>query len=333
MSLAHGARADASGASGERVLGDANQAEALFRAGKESLAREDYAAACPKFAESFRIDAATGTLLALAICHERAGRLASAYYEYTEVLARSKGESRPDRERAARQRSTALAARVSTLTVSMSQVGQVAGLEVRVDGSTVDARQFGKPTPIDGGAHVVEVWAPGSKTWRTTLTLAASIDARTVVVPPLEPEVPQARDAAREAARAARHARSRSPSHVDESYGPTATQWLGIAATGVGIVGLGVGAYFAVLAMSKNRSSSAGCEGDVCTAEARGDRLDARQAGDRATISLAAGGAIAVTGLVLILAGGEPERDSRHALRAAPLIGARTAGATLQGSF
>ena len=56
-------------ASARAAEGDAASAEAAFNAGKERLAQQDYAHACPLFADSFKADPATGTLLALAICH------------------------------------------------------------------------------------------------------------------------------------------------------------------------------------------------------------------------------------------------------------------------
>jgi hypothetical protein len=313
------------------AAGDAERAERLFAEGKEHLAQQDYAGACPLFAESYRLDAATGTLLALAICHERAGKLASAYREYNEVLARSKQEPREDRERAARERVTALAARISTLTLSVSEVSGAPGLELRVDGAVIDPQQAGKPIPVDGGEHVVEAWAPGKKTWRTTLVIAASIDPRTVIVPKLEAQAPEAPPPARRASVTARRA-TRTPRRAPESNAPTAVQWLGIAAIGAGVVGLGAGGYFTLRALNQNQKSNAGCEGDVCTKEGRRDRLDARRSGDVATIAFAAGGALAAAGFVLMIAG-RADTESPRGVTAAPWIAPRAAGASLRGSF
>ena len=79
--------------------------------------RGDAHAACPKLTESLRLDRATGTLLALAMCHEVDGHLASAWTEYLEVIARAKRDGRPDREEAARQYAHALEARLSMLDI------------------------------------------------------------------------------------------------------------------------------------------------------------------------------------------------------------------------
>lgn len=56
----------------------AQVAESLFREGRDAVKKGDYAVACPKFAESQRLDPANGTLLNLALCEEGWGRLADA---------------------------------------------------------------------------------------------------------------------------------------------------------------------------------------------------------------------------------------------------------------
>src|SRR5262245_53123818 len=62
-------------------------AEALFRQGKDLLAAGKTSEACPKLAESQRIDPAGGTLIALALCYEADGKTASAWVVFGEAQA------------------------------------------------------------------------------------------------------------------------------------------------------------------------------------------------------------------------------------------------------
>lgn len=316
---------------------DAVKADELFRSGKERLAEKDYARACPLFADSFRVDAAIGTLLALAICHEREGKLASAYREYAEVVARSAGgDARADREKAARERMTALVNRLSTLTISIVEVGRVEALEVRINGSVVDPAQLGKAIPVDGGKQTIEAWAKDKRTWRTEVAMAASIDAKTVVIPALEQAPAKFRQVAA-AARPVQRLRGTRPPRSDRSRRHSFSPWWGITTLGVGLAGVSVGTYFTISAIRKNQDSNAGCDGDLCTGDARQERLDARHAGNLATVAFVAGGVLATIGVVLLIVSGHSARADRAADRAAlagaPWIGPRAAGATLRGSF
>jgi len=348
--------------SAQAETGDVVVAEALFRDGRQLLAQKDYAHACPKLAESFRRDPASGTLLALAMCHERDGKVASAWGEYADVASRSKLEGRADRAKAARAKADELEPRVSKLTISISpDYGDTAGLEVKRNGVVVQTALLGTALPVDGGTQTVEATAPGKKKWRAQMALAASGDRQMITVPKLEdegdppravakpaatprarapepPSVPTKEDAPAEPTPAPKPdvasdiAASITPD-ADSGRGLTGTQRLGIATGAAGLVGLGAGAFFTFRAVSKNNDSKSGCYGDMCLPGAKQDRLDARTAGNLATIGFIAGGALTAAGVVMYIVGRRSSSAQTSSLEAVPLAGPDALGAGLRGSF
>lgn len=148
MGSARGARAEG---------GDPVAAEALFRAGRTAADRGDYVSACAKFAESHRLDPAVGTLLNLGICNEQLGKIATAWQIYREVAQRLP----PGDERIAiaSTHASALEGKLPHLTLALS--GAPAGTTVLRDGVELGSASLGLPLPIDPGAHVVLVRAPG----------------------------------------------------------------------------------------------------------------------------------------------------------------------------
>src|SRR6185437_4688623 len=176
---------------GGEAGGDVARAEALFQQGKRSLEKGDSAAACPKLAESLRLDKATGTLLALAMCHESEGRLASAWAEYAEVVARAAAEGRTDREQAARRSVRALEPKLSTLTIEVpAEAAAVDGLRVERDGLSLAAPAWSTAVPVDPGRHVVTASAPGRRTWSISVQIGALAEGMRVAVPVLAPQAP-----------------------------------------------------------------------------------------------------------------------------------------------
>lgn len=177
---------------------DAAFAETLYRQGRDLMAQGKAAEACPKFAESQRLDPATGTLLNLAACYETVGRLASAWLAYTEAAVAARRDGRADRVNFAEQRITRLEPKLSRLTVVVSAGAEVEGLEVRLNGALLGSASRGVPTPLDPGTYRIEATAPGKKRWSEQLVIGKDAATHTATVPPLEdapldsPDTPEA---------------------------------------------------------------------------------------------------------------------------------------------
>ena len=116
---------------------DKATAQALFDDGKRLLKEKSYAEACPKLAESMRLDPALGTKLHLADCYEKNGQTASAWVLFREAAEQAKIANQLDRFKKASDRADALALRLCRLRIEVSVEAEVTGVEVVRDGRFV----------------------------------------------------------------------------------------------------------------------------------------------------------------------------------------------------
>jgi hypothetical protein len=325
---------------------DAAGAQALFDQARDLIKQGRFAEACPKLQESNRLDPGIGTQFHLADCYEQSGRVASAWAAFLEVASQARASGQNDRETAATKRAEKLQARLPRLVVNVPEASKTPGLEIRRNGMLVGSAQWGSPVAVDPGEVEIAASAPGKQTLRQTLRLeegktasyslpalaqgesvaaAVAAPAEPVVapqaataVPPTTPTVPQPRD----------------EPVAKSGNGP----WI-IALAGVGVVGVGVGSAFAVMAKSKYNESKGNCDmDDVNQCGSRGVELrnNARSRGDIATVGFIAGGAALAGAAIVWLASGSS--DPKHAasptnLHAAPTIGPNLAALFVQGRF
>jgi hypothetical protein len=164
-------------------------AETLYQQGRQLLAQGKMSEACPKFAESHRLAPATGALLNLAFCHEAEQKLATAWLEYSEGMARARRDRRQDRVQFAEQRLAAIEPKLSHLTlVTDPGADGVAELEIRVDGIALGNAARGAPIPLNRGEHIVEARAPARAPWSERVVVDREAMKIVVRVPVLASE-------------------------------------------------------------------------------------------------------------------------------------------------
>ena len=309
------------------------RADELFERGKALLSAGDYQQACALLSESYQADPATGSLLALALCHERAGHTASAFQAYRQVALRARAEEQPERAQVASQRAQALEAGFSTLTIDVRQVEGAAGLEVLVDDVPLPLEQVGEPIPVDPGQVCIEVSADDRLPWRTSLVVDPGRNVLHVVAPRLEARpAPIAPVVAVRAASAEPKARpAKEPPPRDRRY--IALRRAGAVVLTAGAVGVVAGGGLVVRAVRKDNDSEAGCVDDACTPAGRRDRLAARTAGNAATATLAVGGALVGAGVVAYLVARRRHDQRESRLRAGLWTTPQLAGVSFGGEF
>jgi serine/threonine-protein kinase len=317
---------------------DKATAEALFDQGRTLLVGGDYAAACPKFSESLRLDAGLGAMLYVAQCYEHAGQTASAWAQFREAAAIAAKE-RDSREQLARDRAARLEPTLSKLVVLVS-APDTAGLVVMRDGSALGRVLWGVAVPVDPGAHVISARAPGKKEWAATAQVWPSSAGATITVPRLEemtgappPEPVTSQPQALPAPAAGGDA-------ALPAIPPAASDGLGmqravaLVAGGFGLVGVALGSYFGMQAEAHlNDSNAAGhCRaGNRCDAFGVQARSEASTDATISTIAFAAGGAAIGGAVVLWLT--VPGTRARARVGLAPSAGNGERGLFVRGAF
>jgi len=292
-----------------------DRADVLFREGLSLFDAQQYAQACLKLAESVRLETATGSLLALAACHEAQGKTASAWFEYGAVIERSRSEGREDRVQAARQHRAALEPRLARLIIGISpEVRGTLGVVVMRDGTAVKADSWGTCVPVDPGEHSVEASAPGRQSWSTTVTLTGDGASASVTVPPLAEVAGDAWSHSEGGARL-----------------PASLRASGVATGVAGIVALGIAGYFTGQAIHRNDDSQSDCIGNQCGPTGRQDRLSAIASARAATAATVIGGVLVAGGVALFVVGAAHETGPT--LAAAPAIDPRGAHLVLGATF
>jgi hypothetical protein len=303
------------------------QAEALFQEGKRLMAKGSYAEACPKLAESQKLDPGGGTLVTLVLCHESEGRTASAWAEFGEALTLALKDGRVDRATVAREHGARLEPKLSRLTVRVPpSVSVLAAVQISQDGIELGRPSWGMALPVDPGEHQIVARAPGKKPWTRFVVVAADADRQAIEVAPFEDE-PVAPTPP---------APTEIPSAPASGSGYRNAGWI---IGGTGVVLLGIGSYFGIRAIADHSTAKDRCPTSACT-DLEGVRANdsSRNEADLATAGFALGGAALGVAAFLFLTSppsalAVPPSSRKARVRWEPRFLGRGAGAALSADW
>ncbi|MGQ0507200.1 MAG: hypothetical protein ACT4TC_17975 [Myxococcaceae bacterium] len=135
----------------------------LFGPARRNL-QGKFASACPLLEQSYALEPALGTLLNLADCDEKRGRLVKAYLGFNEATAWAHRTKEGIRKEAAASRATALKTRLSWIALSATSPPE--NLTVSVEDFSVKLGAMPQSVPVDPGAVSLIARAPGFLPWK-----------------------------------------------------------------------------------------------------------------------------------------------------------------------
>ncbi|MDI1450368.1 tetratricopeptide repeat protein [Polyangium sp. 6x1] len=305
-------------------------AEALFTQGRALLDQGRHAEACLKLAESQRLDPKLGTLLNLAVCHEKEGKTATAWAEYISAASLARGKGQKDREQFARDHVAELKKKLAYVVLRME--APPAGLGMKLDDKPIDVAALNVPLPIDPGKHTVTAIAPGKRAWTGELLVPAQPGEIPVEIPALE-EVPAPPPEEIKPPPAPAIPPMKPPPAeptTPKETGPSASTILMVTGFGGGGAALLVGAVTGIVTLAKASEILPNCNGSRCPGQ-----KDALAAANTLANVSNIGFGVAIVGLGVGIAGVAlaPKREATPpaAFSVTPLLG--PLGIGLRGTF
>lgn len=326
---------------------DAVAAAALFKAGRELLATGEIAKACSRFEASMKLHATASTMLNIARCQERDGRIGTAWLDYQRGLVLNRETQGVERqatlEKVAHDAIAALEPRLPRLRIAIANPPPE--LRITHDGQELPLTTLGEPLPDDPGDHQIVATAPGFRDAKVTVKLeegkvvevALALEKSAPSSAPAHPPPILAPPPALALIAAPTFVVPAPPS-ADEGGGRRVPAWAWGAA-GLGLAaGVGAAAFRVDWANLDGKQATL-CHGDVqhgCPPPSVYDPSsdNARKDRDRALfIGLGAASAVGLGAAVVGIVRAHLAKTRRPLAQAAPWVGAGSAGAAMKGDF
>jgi hypothetical protein len=322
------------------AISDADKATAreLTNQAAAALDAKDYAAAADKFTRAEALFQSAGESvpptisLGIARADAALGKLVSAQEHYSrvihEVVPPNASKQFLEAIAAAQQELPSIAPRVPAVIVNVK--GSDAP-KVTIDGALVPVAALGVRRPVDPGKHLVHATGVGVTPVDATVTLTEgkteTVNLELKPGPGGLPDPSTLPPPVGQPPGAGGPGYQPPPPPVDSSAGTR--RMVGFIGIGVGGAGLIMGAVTGGLALSKHSSISSDCPNGTCanTASNHSDVNSYTLLGNLSTAGFVVGGALAVTGIILVATA--PKAAQRSAVL--PMVGPGFAG--LSGKF
>jgi hypothetical protein len=319
---------------------DRATARRLATEGQIALKKGDFDTAADRFERANDLLAAPTFLVRLARSRVGQGRLVEGYEIYRKVIREGVAPDQPDAfKRAlaeAKQEAKAVEPRLAW--VSVNVVGaNPSVVEVQLNNAVIPSAALGAQRPVDPGTLRARASADGYRTAEAEVQLAEgehlpAIELRMVPLPKAETSI-----ALNETPGPVMTADGGEPAFLSQNA-------LGYISLGLGGAGLVVGGVTGLVAYNRHQDLVALCEdrsqmpchvnddinGTKHAAALKYDR-EMRKFATAATIGFIAGGALAATGLILLITAPDDPGKPAQALRLQPYVGVGTIGAV--GTF
>lgn len=251
-------------------------ADSLFEEARKLIQEGKVAEACPRYAESYKLDPGGGTAIALANCYDRLGWIASSVTMYRDALVIAEREVNKKRIAVIQGELKRLEPLVPKLKLQLSSTLKgTEGLQIKLDGNPFPLIAVDTARPIDPGEHRIVVQGTNKAPKETLVTVAADGRSYSVVLSELDDLPSEAPPRASASAAPTTSAAPPPPPPPPATTMAPAVQrpMLGWVLGGVGVLGLGVGATAGVLALKNSQDANRLCPGTTC-AVSEGVSLD-----------------------------------------------------------
>lgn len=313
------------------------QAEEYFQQGKAAMARHEYAKACSLFEASKSLEDTLGTLLNLADCHQQAGKIATAWSEFTEAEQRARSLKPPREERAvfAHDRAEALKKMLPRIKLNVPAAVRVEGFAITIDGKPVPAEAWDVGVPVDPGKRKISATAPGKVPWSTEMSVDP-VEGESLLFPV---DVAALKDAPKVVAQP--KTGSTDATEIEAVATARARRTAGYVLGGIGVAGLAVGGIMGGLGFAAIDDERNACKRSACYIDATGTKSRGYQTAESAknnattdinVASIAGGVGLAALGVgIYLIVTSSPKVAPKTAI--APAIGPGHQGLSVLGEF